>query len=145
MTRRQATKALLVSTIGVVAGAGRAQAPAPQRIAELGRLGEVGSDVPFDFARQKALLVRVPPPQKPNPRVLQAGSIYLTAFSRTCTHAGCIVPLPDQRGLMECGCHGSRFRADGVLLDGPAPTDLRAIALELRQNEVWAVGWLENP
>lgn len=144
MNRRDAHKAILSA---LVAGRALAQSapPAPVRIGELARLSEVWADLPFQFASQPALLVRVPSPPQPNHRFFKAGQqIYLTAYSRTCTHLGCTVPLPDRTQNIECGCHGSRFKADGSLLAGPADRPLRAIRLELREGVVWAVGWLDG-
>jgi len=45
------------------------------------------------------------------------------AISTVCTHLGCIV-RPTANGF-ECPCHGSRFAADGSVLQGPAPQPLR--------------------
>ncbi|GAO75734.1 hypothetical protein [Meiothermus ruber] len=50
---------------------------------------------------------------------------------------------PPPPPFIECGCQGSRFQADGLRVAGPAPTDLLAIRLELREGAVWAVGWLD--
>ncbi len=145
MNRREASKSLIVAALGMALGAPSASAqPQPVRVALLGDLGEIWADREFIFAGQQALLVRVPAPGQPSSRVLQVGSIYLTAYSRTCTHAGCTVQLPDQRQMVECGCHGSRFSAAGLVLEGPAPNDLPAIRLEVRQNEIWAVAWLDG-
>ncbi|HET7745816.1 MAG TPA: Rieske 2Fe-2S domain-containing protein, partial [Vicinamibacteria bacterium] len=44
------------------------------------------------------------------------------AVSTVCTHLGCIVKTV--AGGFECPCHGSRFRADGTVEKGPAPTAL---------------------
>lgn len=144
MNRREAGKTLLAGLLALgAAGRGQRSVPAPVRIAEPGQLPEVWADLEFRFAGQPCLLVRVPPPAQPSPRVLAAQGVFLTAFSRVCPHAGCTVPLPDQRRFIECGCHGSRFQADGLRVAGPAPTDLPRIRLELREGAVWAVGWLD--
>jgi len=143
MNRRDATRALMGGLL-MLGGARGQQSPAAVRIGELRQLPEVWSDLEFRFANQPCLLVRVPPPKEASPRIFKAGEqVYLTAYSRLCTHQGCIVPLPDRQQNIECGCHGSRFKADGSLLTGPANQPLRAIRLELREGAVWAVGWLE--
>ncbi len=52
------------------------------------------------------------------------------AFSAVCTHQGCIVTSVAD-GVIECGCHGSRFRAaDGSVAGGPANRPLREIAVK---------------
>src|ERR671924_1376287 len=41
-------------------------------------------------------------------------------FSAVCTHTGCIVNrIAD--ALIECPCHGSRYKLDGTVAAGPAP------------------------
>lgn len=59
--------------------------------------------------------------------VTRLDSSTLAALSRECTHQGCLVGLPEAPGLtMNCPCHGSRFRADGTLVQGPADRPLRS-------------------
>lgn len=61
------------------------------------------------------------------------------AFSATCTHAGCIVSGV-QEGQIACACHGARFNAEsGEPEEGPAPSALKKIDLEVRGKELWAL------
>jgi len=54
-----------------------------------------------------------------------------TAFSATCTHAGCLVSEVDG-GTINCSCHGSRFAvADGSVTAGPAPRALAEKAIRV--------------
>src|SRR5262245_50327244 len=41
-----------------------------------------------------------------------------------CTHRGCIVDWNGAANEWQCPCHGSRYGADGHLIEGPAPKSL---------------------
>jgi glycine/D-amino acid oxidase-like deaminating enzyme/nitrite reductase/ring-hydroxylating ferredoxin subunit len=57
----------------------------------------------------------------------------LQAVSARCTHLGCIVGWNDADRAWECPCHGSRFAADGTLVQGPATADLERQVLPARK------------
>ncbi|MCL1792026.1 MAG: FAD-dependent oxidoreductase [Peptococcaceae bacterium] len=50
-----------------------------------------------------------------------------------CTHLGCRTRYEAEDGTWECPCHGSRFDAAGVPLDGPAVKNLDPASLSLEQ------------
>ena len=45
---------------------------------------------------------------------------------RKCTHMGCALTWNEEEKSWDCSCHGSRFREDGNVIDGPAQNDTGA-------------------
>jgi len=57
--------------------------------------------------------------------------------SRVCTHQGCTVALPGASGAtLDCPCHGSRFRTNGQVVNGPAARALSQFPTRIVGNEV---------
>jgi Rieske Fe-S protein len=57
--------------------------------------------------------------------------------SRVCTHQGCTVALPGATGgTLDCPCHGSRFRTNGTVVNGPATRALSQFPTRIVGNEV---------
>jgi Rieske Fe-S protein len=53
----------------------------------------------------------------------------VTALSPICKHFACIVEWNQVDTTWDCPCHGSRYRADGTLMRGPAKKDLDKVSL----------------
>lgn len=49
----------------------------------------------------------------------------LTLSSPRCPHMGCALKWNPQEHSWDCPCHGSRFEADGTLIDNPATGDMK--------------------
>lgn len=58
--------------------------------------------------------------------VIRRADGSLVALSMECTHWGCDVDWLADKAELECPCHGSRFDADGKVLEGPADEPLPA-------------------
>ncbi len=46
------------------------------------------------------------------------------AFSRVCTHLGCLVKYDQERRLFICPCHAGTFDLEGNVISGPPPKPL---------------------
>lgn len=55
---------------------------------------------------------------------------FLTPTLRRCPHLGCALKWNSQEHSWDCPCHGSRFAADGTLLENPATGDWRGAQRE---------------
>ena len=88
------------------------------------------------------------PPDKTSPRegeiveisgraagVYRDGDGRMRAVSAVCTHMGCMLGWNPVDRTWDCGCHGSRFAADGQVLHGPASEPLSAIEWAEHQRE----------
>jgi thiosulfate dehydrogenase [quinone] large subunit len=65
--------------------------------------------------------------------LVRLGKNDVVAYSRVCTHAGCLVQYDQQARLLVCPCHGAEFdparQAEPVA--GPAPTALAPISVAI--------------
>jgi cytochrome b6-f complex iron-sulfur subunit len=53
------------------------------------------------------------------------------AVSAVCTHLGCITQWKSDADMIACPCHGSKFKPDGIKIEGPAPRPLPHFAISL--------------
>ncbi|HXW57804.1 MAG TPA: ubiquinol-cytochrome c reductase iron-sulfur subunit [Candidatus Cybelea sp.] len=66
------------------------------------------------------------------------------AVSSVCTHLGCITAWHPEDDLIECPCHGSKFRPDGEKVAGPAPRPLPHFLISLTVDGELQVDKLET-
>jgi cytochrome b6-f complex iron-sulfur subunit len=71
---------------------------------------------------------------------IEAQEVYIVrteqgfyAVSAVCTHLGCITSWHPEHNLIECPCHGSKFRQDGTKVAGPAPRPLPHFSIMLTE------------
>ena len=70
-------------------------------------------------------------PHRPMPRpqlaanAMEAARNLLTLSRPRCPHLGCTLKWNPRERSWDCPCHGSRFAADGTLLDNPATGNLK--------------------
>jgi Rieske Fe-S protein len=85
-------------------------------------------------------------PQPGEPRVLvRMGEREIVAFDQRCTHLSCPVVPDIERGRFHCPCHNGNFDlASGRPLSGPPRRPLPRVELELRGDEIYAVGVTER-
>lgn len=125
-----------------VTGEAVAQGVTRVKIIELEKLSKDWDDAEFKFQGEACVLVRVPTQSQPNPRLFEHQKVFYSAYSRICTHIGCVSQLPNGLRQLECGCHGSVFRAlDGSVISGPASDALKAVNLEVEANVIYATAW----
>ena len=53
------------------------------------------------------------------------------AETQICQHLGCITQWHPESNLIECPCHGSRYKRDGAIVRGPTPRPLPHYAMRL--------------
>jgi Rieske Fe-S protein len=68
--------------------------------------------------------------------VTRISETRIVAVSRTCTHQGCTVLLPEGRTTLDCPCHGSRFTTLGAVVNGPASRPLPSYPARIEGTEV---------
>ena len=60
--------------------------------------------------------------------------------SITCTHRGSEVHLNAKENTLDCPSHGSRYKTDGTVLEGPAKKPLHAYVVELQGDRLKILG-----
>ncbi|PYE55869.1 Rieske 2Fe-2S domain-containing protein [Deinococcus yavapaiensis] len=138
------------------AGAPKYVSKPPRRVAAIADFPEPFSMRDFSFAGTSCVLVRL---ERPTAYSLTSSGAHFVAFSRVCTHLGCLVnhlPNPDAVALtynyrpdhpvLGCPCHFSVFdpAREGRSVIGRALYPLPRVRLEARGDELFATG-IEPP
>jgi Rieske Fe-S protein len=140
VTRREFFKFMTLASgglaLGTAAMAAYTKLPKHERAFEPARIASIadlspGEAMPFNYPRPRdlCLLVR------------RKDGEYV-AYSRRCTHLSC--PVVYEAGTKErlfCPCHNGAFSVeDGGVLQGPPPHALPRIVIDIRGEEIYAVG-----
>lgn len=141
VTRREFFKFLTLTSGGVALGTGAlavyAQLPKHERrfdpalICKASEL-EPGSARAFTYPRPNDLCLLV-----------RKKDGEFVAYSRRCTHLSCPVEYEIHAGreLLFCPCHSGAFSLeDGSVIQGPPPHSIPQILLDVRSDEIWAIG-----
>lgn len=138
VTRRQLTKFLVLTSLGMFAGnlwillrSWLYKAPS-YPVRPIARLDEipVGGIKLFNYpgAHDPCIVIRTGPDS-------------YAAYSQKCTHLSCAVYYSQSHNRLECPCHEGYFSIrDGRVLQGPPPRPLPKILLERQGQELVAVG-----
>lgn len=125
---------------------------APEVVTDLETLGDLWSAAEFVYAGVPAIALHLPEPIAGG---LSVDGKHYAAFSRICTHQGCIVNLNDNeealatlynyrsaQPALACNCHFSVFLPlrGGETVSGPALEPLPRVQLEAREGVLYAVG-----
>jgi len=60
----------------------------------------------------------------------------LVAFSRVCTHLGCLVDYDRDKNRMICPCHAAIYDLEGNVLSGPPPKPLPKLPLRVEGENI---------
>lgn len=139
VSRREFLKFVTLASGGLAAGsvalAGWSEASREERQFEAARIARVaeipvGSAKEFRYPRAEDLCLLL----QPEPGVFKA-------YSRRCTHLSCPVEYQPEQERLYCPCHNGAFSTkDGKVLQGPPPRPLPEIIVEIRGDEIFAVG-----
>ncbi|HVT61114.1 MAG TPA: Rieske (2Fe-2S) protein [Thermoanaerobaculia bacterium] len=142
VARREFTKFLALTSFAFAVGQawifaksllGRHRSFPELSVARLADL-PIGGSLQFDY----------PGPGSPK-LLVRLGQGELVAFDARCTHLSCpVIPQVD-RGRFHCPCHQGNFDlTSGRPLSGPPRRPLPKVKIELRGEEVFAVGVAES-
>jgi Rieske Fe-S protein len=137
--RRQFTKFLVLTSLGMFAGNvwiwvrslfAKSTGVLPERMVAEASSIPVGGVKLFRYPTDNDPCILVRRPDR-----------TLVAYSQKCTHLSCAVYYSREQNRLECPCHEGYFSIEtGRVLQGPPPRPLPRIELEVRGDQVLAVG-----
>ncbi|MGD1074965.1 MAG: Rieske (2Fe-2S) protein [Thermodesulfovibrionales bacterium] len=68
--------------------------------------------------------------------VLNRAGKGLVAFSRVCTHLGCLVEYDKDKNRLLCPCHAGVFDLEGNVVSGPPPRPLARLPLRIEGENI---------
>ena len=68
--------------------------------------------------------------------VINARDKGFLAFSKICTHLGCLVKYDKERQLFICPCHAGVFDLEGNVISGPPPRPLPKFSVRVEGNNL---------
>jgi Rieske Fe-S protein len=137
VSRREFTRFLVAASVAVTATGGIVSLWASLRTINTGEALRI---VTLDqVAVGGSYLFRYP--TEDDPAILvRPESETILGFSQKCTHLGCVVFWEPGEQHLECPCHEGLFDLSGEPIAGPPERPLGRIELELRDDEIWALG-----
>jgi cytochrome b6-f complex iron-sulfur subunit len=66
--------------------------------------------------------------------VVNTRSKGFVAFSKVCTHLGCLVKFDKERQVFICPCHAGTFNLEGNVISGPPPKPLPKFSVRVVGN-----------
>jgi rieske iron-sulfur protein len=108
---------------------------------------EAGSGIVRDGTRLNQLIVFRGDPAGFSEETLRRSAAGVLAYSGVCSHTGCdVTDFDDESIRFQCPCHESQFDpSDGArVVGGPAPWQLAALPLQLRDGELVVAGAFEG-
>jgi cytochrome b6-f complex iron-sulfur subunit len=68
--------------------------------------------------------------------IINARDKGFLAFSKVCTHLGCLVKYDKERQLFICPCHAGIFDLEGNVVSGPPPKPLPKFSVRVEGNNL---------
>lgn len=137
VTRRDFARFLVAASVAVAGTGGVVSVWASLRKINTGEPVRIASL--DDLVIGESLLFRYPTGDDPA-ILIRPDSETILGFSQKCTHLGCVVFWAAEERHFECPCHEGFFDLSGVPFAGPPERPLGRIEVEVRGNEIWALG-----